>query len=336
MNHLTLAASRYSSSADPRLGVADVASVLSRVRPLVNWQHEPRLRPRSAGLARARRDSLAGATPWLQGDLEADFKRIASMIADLSLRASALSEDTLLNIARFELRTLAGTVSEAADCLDAVFGRSAFGYRDLADILSAQTYKHQVGSLLIWSHLRRHDRGLRQGMEEINAVAGQVKVMTHALNTLALLAEKIPAYKSLLSPGRLGSALQDPVVGERYAEELAELREKHLDEINEVLALRTSVEARFASGCAHGRRRTACPGAWTVSPLGDGRLACFKAPWIAPYPPHAGSRASRSERKIPVSGDFASPLTDSNRRPPPYHLGPPASGCNRRRRFASS
>jgi len=36
-------------------------------------------------------------------------------------------------------------------------------------------------------------------------------------------------------------------------------------------------------------------------------------------PPHAGSRARLSERKIAVCGDFASPLTDSNRRPPPYH-----------------
>src|SRR6266550_7334869 len=29
-----------------------------------------------------------------------------------------------------------------------------------------------------------------------------------------------------------------------------------------------------------------------------------------------------------------SPLTDSNRRPPPYHPGPPASGCNYRRLVA--
>lgn len=188
------------------------------------------------GFARARRDSLAGAAPWLQGDLEADFRRIASMIAGLSLEASAASHDALLNVARFELRTLAETLSEAADCLDAVFGRGAFGYRDLADILSAQTYDHQVGSLLTWSHVRRYDRGLRQGMEETNALGGQVKAMTHALNTLALLGEAIPAYRSLLAPGRLGAALQDPVVGERYTEELAEVREKHLDEINKVLA----------------------------------------------------------------------------------------------------
>ncbi|HET8893025.1 MAG TPA: hypothetical protein VFM96_02875 [Gaiellaceae bacterium] len=196
------------------------------------------------GFARARRDSLAGAAPWLQGDLEADFKRIASMIAGLSLQASAESNDVFLNIARFELRTLARTVSQAADCLDAVFGRGAFGYRDLADILSAQTYEHQVGSVLMWSHVRRHDTGLRQGMEEINAVAGQVKVMTYALSTLALLRERIPAYENLLTPGRLGAALRNPAVGELYSAELAEVRERHLAEVTEVLA--TQAGAAYA------------------------------------------------------------------------------------------
>lgn len=158
------------------------------------------------------------------------------MIAGLTLRTSAETTDGLLNVARFELRTLATTISEAADCLDAVFGRSAFGYRDLADILSTQDYEHQVGSLLTWSHLRRHDRGLREGMEEINACAGQVKVMTQALNTLALLRERIPAYESLLAPARLGAALRDPAAGERYTAELAQVRANHLDEITEVLS----------------------------------------------------------------------------------------------------
>lgn len=192
------------------------------------------------GFARARRDSLAGAKPWLQGDLEADFGRIASLISGLSLQTAAASNDAVLNVSRFELRTLYRTVSEAANCLDAVFGRGAFGYRGLADVLSAQPYEQQIGSLLTWSHVRRHDRGLREGMEEINACAGQVKVMANALNTLALLRETIPAYEGLLTPGRLGAALQDPAVGERYSAELAEVREKHLDEINEVLALQAS------------------------------------------------------------------------------------------------
>jgi len=192
------------------------------------------------GFARARHDSLAGADPWLQGDLEADFRRLASMIAGLSLEAVAATDDALLNIARFECRTLSNTISEAADCLDAVFGRGAFGYRDLAATLSTKAYEQQVFFVVAWSQLR-HDRGLREGMEEINACAGQVRVMTHALTTLALLREKIPAYESLLTPGRLGAALNDPVVRESFEAELAEVREKHLAEVNSVLAAQTSV-----------------------------------------------------------------------------------------------
>lgn len=188
------------------------------------------------GLARARRESLAGADPWLQGDLEADFSRLASLIAGLSLREAADNEDSLLNIARFESRTLSTTVSEAADCLDSVFGRGAFGYRDLADLLSTKVYEQQVCAVLAWSHLRRYDRGLREGMEEINACAGQVRVMTRALTTLALLREKVPAYESVLTPGRLGAALNDPVVRESFEAELAEVREKHLAEVTSVLA----------------------------------------------------------------------------------------------------
>ena len=188
------------------------------------------------GLARARRESIADADPWLQGDLEADFSRLASLIAGLSLRAAAATDDQFLNIARFEVSTLSSTVSEAADCLDAVFGRGAFGYRDLADSLSTKAYRHQVFAMLTWSHVRRYDRGLREGMEEINACAGQVKAMSRALRTLALLRQTIPAYEVLLSPARLGAALQDPAARETYEAELTEVREKHFDEVTAVLS----------------------------------------------------------------------------------------------------
>ena len=47
-----------------------------------------------------------------------------------------------------------------------------------------------------------------------------------------------------------------------------------------------------------------------------------KAPKRAPYSPHAGDRASlSSEVKARFAALSRSPLTDSNRRPPPYHGG---------------
>jgi hypothetical protein len=77
-------------------------------------------------------------------------------------------------------------------------------------------------------------------------------------------------------------------------------------------------------------------------------LPCAKAPWTAPYPLHVGPTASQPERE---NGDvrrfLQSPLTDSNRRPPPYHRATrresracavsrghedPASGRNRPKR----
>lgn len=73
-------------------------------------------------------------------------------------------------------------------------------------------------------------------MEEINACAGQVRVMTRALTTLTVLREKIPAYESLLTPGRLGAALRDPAIAESFNAELVEMRETHLGEVTAVLA----------------------------------------------------------------------------------------------------
>jgi hypothetical protein len=46
------------------------------------------------------------------------------------------------------------------------------------------------------------------------------------------------------------------------------------------------------------------------------------------------SRQRWSERKWALAGTFQSPLTDSNRRPPPYHPGSPATGCKYRRLVA--
>jgi hypothetical protein len=45
------------------------------------------------------------------------------------------------------------------------------------------------------------------------------------------------------------------------------------------------------------------------------------------------SRRLQNERKHVFAGAFRSPLTDSNRRPPPYHALLTATGRNRRQRF---
>jgi hypothetical protein len=64
-----------------------------------------------------------------------------------------------------------------------------------------------------------------------------------------------------------------------------------------------------------------------------------RAPWPRPGRARAGRVVrrieQRSERtKAPVCRGFLqSPLTDSNRRPPPYHADPAATGRKRRQRF---
>lgn len=196
---------------------------------------EEELVARGLGLARAREESLAGGRPWLQGGLEDDFKRVAAMIAELSFVEATADDDAMLNIARFEFRTLVRVVSEAAECLDPVFGRNAFSFRNLAGALSPRKYDDQVFAVLTWSRLR-HDRNLREGMEMFNASAGKVAAMSKALATLALLREKIPAYQQLLEPRRIAAALSDPEAQAAYEAELAECREHHLAEVTEALA----------------------------------------------------------------------------------------------------
>src|SRR5262249_1043629 len=62
----------------------------------------------------------------------------------------------------------------------------------------------------------------------------------------------------------------------------------------------------------------------------------LKAPQRAPYLPHARQLASRAETKTPFPGLLQSPLTDSNRRPPPYHAIQTATGGSRRQRFVAT
>jgi hypothetical protein len=45
------------------------------------------------GLVRARHDSLAGQQAWLEGDLEADFARLAIQIKELSFTRQARDSD---------------------------------------------------------------------------------------------------------------------------------------------------------------------------------------------------------------------------------------------------
>jgi hypothetical protein len=53
----------------------------------------------------------------------------------------------------------------------------------------------------------------------------------------------------------------------------------------------------------------------------------------APYPLHAGSCKCSGNRKRHFAALLQSPLTDSNRRPPPYHALRAAPGRNPRQRF---
>lgn len=131
------------------------------------------------GLTRARQDSIAGREPWLNGDLETDFSRLARKLKDFSFVGEARESDALLNSARIEFRALADMVKGAAEFFDAIFGRGAFSFREMAESLTPQSYRDQVFAVLTWSHLRR-DRQLREGMTEISALRGVVAQMHEA------------------------------------------------------------------------------------------------------------------------------------------------------------
>jgi hypothetical protein len=189
----------------------------------------------SFGLGRARKEELGGVGPWLQGGLEDVFSRLAEQLKTLSFQAAAEEPDFLLNIARLEVKTLAEVVAISADCFDAIFGRGAFSYREMADTLDMDDYDAQVFATLAWSRLRR-DRSWREGMSEMNAQRGQATAMRQAVITMAALRDAIPTFSELLAPERLAAALRDPESANEFARQLVVLRERMPQEVDAALA----------------------------------------------------------------------------------------------------
>lgn len=187
------------------------------------------------GLTRARTDALTGVQPWLQGDLEDDLRRFAIDLQILSFETAAEAHDSLLNIARLEVRALVEVVSTAADAFDSIFGRGAFSYREMADTLDLDDYDAQVFAVLAWSMLRR-DRIVRDGMAEIISTRGQVRVFRQSLLMLSALRDSIPGFAELLAPERLALVLCDGAAAADFETQLAALREANVDQVAAVLA----------------------------------------------------------------------------------------------------
>lgn len=187
------------------------------------------------GLTRGRSEELGDVEPWLQGDLEADFARLAAQVKTMSFDQEAAEPDHLLNIARVEVKALAEVVATAADGFDAIFGRGAFSYRAMAEALTLDDYRAQVFAVLAWSKMRR-DRELREGMTEVVAHRGQVEIMRQAIQTIAALRERVPVLAEALAPARLADAFRDAEAGRAFEGELARLREAHAAEVAQTLA----------------------------------------------------------------------------------------------------
>lgn len=193
------------------------------------------------GLTRARQDAISGHEPWLAGDLEGDFARLAQQLKDISFVRQACESDVLLNCARVELQAMIDVVGGAADFFDTVFGQGAFSYRELAESLAPRGYRDQIFALLAWSRMRR-DRRLREGMVEVTALRGLVSQMRNGLSIVERLRMEIPALAPLLTSERLATAMLNASEMARLQSALGEARGLYAEEIESALSSNVAVD----------------------------------------------------------------------------------------------
>jgi hypothetical protein len=198
-----------------------------------------RLVEKALGLDRARSETVSGSEPWMQGDLEIDFARLASILRGLSFESQAAASDDSLDRARAEMRSFQEVIASAAEGADLLLGRGAFGFRPLANAFAVAGYQGQVFFVLAWQEMRKEEE-LRNGMTQIVDCLGQARAMQEAGQTLAYLRDAVPAYRKLLSPRRIGKALHDPASHARFDEELNAIRLEHAEAIDAALAARRS------------------------------------------------------------------------------------------------
>jgi hypothetical protein len=194
---------------------------------------DARLLDRGLGLDLARAQSLAGADPWLSGDIRDDVAGIAAMV-DGFVAAASLPEPDLCEL-RDYARALASLMADVSCVLQPTSGRFAFGIAHLGPVLEdmLSTPDDQARTVAMLAALCA--RGLRPGLETILQSAQAAREGADAYNMLVAIRTAIPRAADVVSDHRFGAALRDSDRARVLRDEIASLRSLHADEIDAVV-----------------------------------------------------------------------------------------------------
>lgn len=190
---------------------------------------------RGLGLRRARTDSIGGSPAWLPDDWADDG------LADMSRFVGAVRwgeelaglSDEQLRESRDAVRPWIEMVAGYALIAEQTLGRGAMGISVIGEALGGAGPDEQAYLVLLWAVARsKGPVGLREGLEANGAVDPEWRDGLDAWGLLEDLRREVPAIAEAVTPREFGAALQDPRRMEQLEGRLAELRERHAEEID--------------------------------------------------------------------------------------------------------
>lgn len=192
--------------------------------------NESDLLEQGLGLDRARDDSIKGATPWLQGEIDGALRSLGEVLQPDKLRQHIReANDQELEDARDEIRSFISLVKGFATITELIFGPHAFGldiFRDL-DMSKPLT---QAFLLLVWLNLRTHATFMEAYKRLVSALPLPVEQPIY-FEGLIQLGREIPGLADQLNARRLKMTIGNPEMVEVLSKELKERLEEHRVEV---------------------------------------------------------------------------------------------------------
>jgi hypothetical protein len=136
-------------------------------------------------------------------------------------------------------------LTSVAPLFKRLFGRKAFGFGLLSDLVGQSRPRAQGGMLLGWLVLRQ-DEELRGGLERIAAVAPQAEATVQLYRAFAQMREEIPGLDGVLTDERLAGAQLDPTAADALNSEIAGLRQRDSEPFDAFFAARPEIEQWLA------------------------------------------------------------------------------------------
>lgn len=187
-------------------------------------------------LDRARKDQIRDAGPIFSGDTEQLLREIQPFFDPETLRAAydAASVEELTQ-AREDVRMFLALVATFGTVAVAVFGRGAFGIGGLLRWQEAMGTREQATTLLFWLGLRQLPTFQQGAAAVFPAIKQWLAEGWPAFQEVEVLRNEVPAFREILSPGAIRSALGTRERQEKRCEELRAIGEAHHEEVQAAL-----------------------------------------------------------------------------------------------------